>query len=111
VEDGIERQRLSLPCLLTVLRDLNEPGMPTLAGKKKGRRVDIPVTTLDDLAVDADEVGLAGSPTRVVRIFHPQVARTPVIYRGKDIKKGISNLMEELEKRGLISGGGNRDGK
>lgn len=111
VEDGIERQRLPLPCLLTVLRDLNEPGMPTLAGKKKGRRADIPVTTLDDLEVGADEVGLAGSPTRVVRIFHPQVARTPVIYRGKDIEKGISSLMEELEKRGVIPGGGNRDGK
>lgn len=110
VEDGIERQRLPLPCVLTVLRDLNEPAMPTLAGKKKGRRTEICVTSLEDLDLNPGEVGLAGSPTRVVRIFHPQVARDPLLYKGKDLDEGISRLLDELQKRGILAGGANHDG-
>jgi electron transfer flavoprotein beta subunit len=105
VEEGIGRQRLPLPCLLTVLRDLNEPVMPTLEGKKKGRRIRIQSKRLDDLGLDPEEVGLAGSPTRVVRIFHPQVERTSLFYRGKDLDRGIAQLLEELGKRGLLTGG------
>ncbi|MGC9373103.1 MAG: electron transfer flavoprotein subunit beta/FixA family protein [Thermovirgaceae bacterium] len=107
VEDGIERQRLPLPCLLTVLRDLNEPVMPTLEGKKKGRRIQIQTRGLEDLGLDPGEVGLAGSPTRVVRIFHPQVERTPLFYRGKDLDKGIAQFVDELERRGVLTGGEN----
>ncbi|MFP4481501.1 MAG: electron transfer flavoprotein subunit beta/FixA family protein [Thermovirgaceae bacterium] len=105
VEEGVERQRLPLPCLLTVLRDLNEPVMPTLEGKKKGRRIQMRRRGLEDLGLDPDEVGLAGSPTRVVRIFHPQVERTPVLYRGKDLDRGIVHLVDELERRGVLTGG------
>ncbi len=108
VEDGIERQRLPLPCLLTVLRDLNEPVMPTLQGKKKGRRIQIRMRILEDFGLNPEEVGLAGSPTRVVRIFHPQVERKPLFYRGKDLDKGIARFLDELERRGVLTGGESR---
>src|SRR6056297_3234433 len=38
VEDGIEKQRITFPCLLTVLSALNHPSMPTLNGKMNARR-------------------------------------------------------------------------
>jgi electron transfer flavoprotein beta subunit len=38
VEEGTERARLPFPCLLTVVHEINEPSMPTLAGKIRARR-------------------------------------------------------------------------
>ncbi len=110
VEEGIERQRLPLPCLLTVLRDLNDPVMPTLEGKKRGRRAEIGMKGLEDLDLKTENVGLAGSPTRVVRIFHPQVKRNPLVYSGKDLDRGISHFVDELERRGVLTGGKNHVG-
>ena len=52
VEDVLETQRLPLPCLLTVLRDINEPSMPTLAGKMRARRAGINVEGVSSLELD-----------------------------------------------------------
>jgi len=101
VEDGIERQRLSIPCLLTVLRDINEPTMPTLSGKRAARRADLPAWDLDRLGLSPEEIGLKGSPTRVVRIFHPQITRSPRLFKGNDIERGIAELLTELEGLGI----------
>jgi len=102
VEDGIERQKLLLPCLLTVLRNINEPSMPTLSGKKAARRAALPVQGLDFLGLSPDETGLNGSATRVVKIFHPQIERSPRLFKGEEIWEGIKELLEELESRGIL---------
>jgi electron transfer flavoprotein beta subunit len=75
VEDGYELLEADLPCLLTVVKEIASPRLPTLRGKQRARRAEVPAWGADDLGVPAAEVGLAGSPTRVVRIFRPQVAR------------------------------------
>lgn len=108
VEDGIERQKLPLPCLLTVLRDLNEPAMPTLAGKKRARKAKMPIHDLEVLNLSPSETGLSGSPTRVVRIFYPQIARQSVFYHGKNLQEGIDLLVMELEARSIIIGGASK---
>jgi len=105
VEDGVELQKIPLPCLLTVLRDLNEPVMPTLAGKKRARKAEMPLCDLESLELSPSETGIAGSPTRVVRIFYPQITRTPMLFKGKDIEEGIACLVRELENRAILGGG------
>jgi len=105
VEDGVEIQRLPLPCLLTVLRDLNEPSMPTLSGKKKARRFNVVKWSHEEIGLSPLEVGLSGSPTRVVKIFYPKVTREGAFYKDKDLDKGIEHLLEELHSRGLLDGG------
>ena len=40
VEDGFEQVRLSLPCVITVVKDINQPGFPTLAGKIRARKAE-----------------------------------------------------------------------
>jgi electron transfer flavoprotein beta subunit len=101
----VEIQRLPLPCLLTVLRDLNEPSMPTLAGKKKARRFDVVKWDHEKVGLNPEEVGLSGSPTRVVKIFYPKVTREGAFYKGKDLDKGIEHLLKELHSMGVLDGG------
>lgn len=75
VEDGYQRLTMRLPGLLTTVKEIAEPRLPTLAGKKRSMEVDIPILTADDLDLDRERIGLRGSPTRVVKIETPKVTR------------------------------------
>ena len=54
---------------------MGDPRLPTLRGKQRARKAEIPAWGPDDLDVEAENLGLKGSPTRVVKIFRPQVMR------------------------------------
>lgn len=66
---GYDSVLVKLPCLITVIPSINTPRMPSLKGKMKAKSAEIPVWAANDLALSADEVGLAGSPTRVLNTF------------------------------------------
>jgi len=75
VENGHEVIEVDLPAVLTVVKEVAEPRLPTLRGKQRARGQDIPVWKAGDIQAQADKLGLVGSPTRVVKIFRPQVTR------------------------------------
>lgn len=76
VEDGYEILETPLPALLTVVKEVAEPRLPTLRGKQRARKLAIPVWKPEDVDADAANLGLRGSPTRVVKIFRPKVGRS-----------------------------------
>ena len=61
----------------------------------------MPVAVLcaEDLEIRKEEAGLAGSPTRVVKIEHPKLFRQTEFYRGKELSAGVEKVVETL--RGL----------
>jgi len=76
VETGYEGLRLPLPCLLTVTKEICEPRLPTLRGKQRARRAELAVWGPGQMNLRPEFLGLEGSPTRVVKITRPRVART-----------------------------------
>ncbi len=102
VEEGIQIQSLPVPCVLTVLNDLNEAAMPTLSGKMRARRESVERLTLSDLCLPAEEVGLKGSPTRVVRIERPRLTRSTERFAGNDLEQGLDRIVEILREAALI---------
>ncbi len=95
LEDGKEVVEASLPALITVVKDINEPRLPSLFGIKKAAKLDIPTWTADDLPVDKERLGLKGSPTEVVRVFSPEVRAGGEILEG-DIPEVVSTLVDKL---------------
>jgi len=71
LEGGYEVVESSLPCVLTVVKEINEPRLPSLKGKMAARKAEIPVWKAADLNAEPAKLGLDGSPTKVVRIFTP----------------------------------------
>jgi electron transfer flavoprotein alpha/beta subunit len=71
VEEGREVVNSALPCLLTVVKDINQPRYPTFMGIRRAARMEIPTWTAADMDVDPDLIGLTGSPTKVVKVFSP----------------------------------------
>jgi electron transfer flavoprotein beta subunit len=70
-EEGYEIIEAPLPALFTVVKEINQPRIPSLKGKMRAKSAQIKILTAK--AIDADEkcLGLNGSPTQVVRIFTP----------------------------------------
>jgi electron transfer flavoprotein beta subunit len=70
-DQGDEALRLPLPAVLTVLKDLNIPRLPSLVSAMHARRCRVAHVCRDDVEVDSGQIGLDGSPTRVVKVFTP----------------------------------------
>lgn len=83
IEDGYEVIETPLPALLTVVKEINEPRLPSLRGKMKARKAEIGKWGVADLGVDAGDVGLEGSPTRVMKVFSPPKRAGGVKWEGE----------------------------
>ena len=67
-----QKAEISLPCLLTVDKDIFEPRLPSYKRKIATKDKPIRVLTFRDMPdQDPSHYGLNGSPTRVMRVFPP----------------------------------------
>ncbi|WP_456387970.1 electron transfer flavoprotein subunit beta/FixA family protein [Desulfolithobacter sp.] len=82
MDDGYDVVRLPLPALLTVVKDVNEPRVPSLKGKMKAKKAQIRVLSAADIGAEEGCIGLAGSPTQVVRVFSPEPRDDRTLFEG-----------------------------
>lgn len=79
VEEGREVVTSRLPCLITVVKDINTPRYPSFMGIRRANKMPYPTWTAEDLCAatqadagaDAQCFGLIGSPTKVIKVFTP----------------------------------------
>lgn len=105
VEDGYEVLETALPAVLTVVKEVGDPRLPTLRGKQKSKQAEIPTWAAGDLEVEKDKIGLEGSPTRVVKIFRPTVTRQcekVTATDEKSVAEAVDKLVAFLQKKELI---------
>jgi electron transfer flavoprotein beta subunit len=105
VEDGYEILQVQLPAVLTVVKEVADPRLPTLRGKQKARKTELRVWGENDLTMEHDKLGLNGSPTRVVKIFRPTVARQcekMVALDDQAIQAATDKVVEYLRAKELI---------
>lgn len=98
MDDGYDIVESSLPVLLTVVKELNEPRLPSLRGKMAAKKAEIKKWTSSDINADQDKIGLKGSPTQVKNIFVPEAKRDRKILEGT-VEQQVEALIQEL--RGL----------
>lgn len=102
VEDGFEEIETLLPCAITCIKELNEPRLPSLRGKMKAKKEEIPVWKAEDIGADPARIGFKGSPTWVVKAFAPVIEKNNVIYRSESAQENVEQLVAELKSKGLI---------
>lgn len=97
-EEGFDIIELPLPAVITVVKEINEPRLPSLKGKMKAKKAEIITWTADDLSCDEEKIGLDGSPTRVVKIFTPPPRETGRMLEGEpsDISKELAGLLKDI---------------
>ena len=96
-EEGYEIIDSPLPCLITVVKEINEPRLPSLKGKIKAKKAEIKKWEAKDLEVDPALLGLNGSPTKVVKIFSPPPRKGGQIIEGdaKEISEKLVGLLKD----------------
>ena len=106
VEGGSEVLWTPLPAVLTVVKEIACPRLPTLRGKQRARRAELPVWRPTDIGARAEWLGLKGSPTRVVKIEKPQVARQGELLPAQDpadIERAATRLVEFLQEHHFVA--------
>lgn len=104
LENGVETIESSLPCVLTVVKELNEPRLPSLKGKLASKKATIAVWKAADLACDPKGIGLDGSPTKVVRIFTPEPRKGGQLLAGEP-DEAVAQLVDKLHDAVLSARG------
>lgn len=104
-EDGYELLEMCLPGVITVIKEIASPRLPTLRGKQRARSAEIPCWGKNELALPAECLGLAGSPTRVVSLAKPRVSRICEKIAAPDaatMRAAATRLVEFLNQKHLI---------
>jgi len=96
VEEGYEVLEMVLPAVITVVKEINVPRLPSLRGSMKAKTAQIPVWTAADIGVEEDKAGIAGSPTRVVKIFFPKREHKSEMFQGTP-EEQVGQLVKRLE--------------
>ncbi|WP_040336121.1 electron transfer flavoprotein subunit beta/FixA family protein [Candidatus Magnetobacterium casense] len=82
MDDGYDVVEVSLPALITVVRELNQPRMPSLKGKMRAKKLEIKKLNHTDIGVSPGDVGVDGSPTQVRNIFAPEIKKNRMMLQG-----------------------------
>ncbi|MFH1778352.1 MAG: electron transfer flavoprotein subunit beta/FixA family protein [Candidatus Omnitrophota bacterium] len=82
-EEGYQIIETKLPCLITVVKEINEPRLPSLKGMIRAKKATINILGAEQLGADENKIGLDSSPTQVVKIFSPPARPGGQIFHGE----------------------------
>lgn len=102
LEDGYEVLKVKLPCVLTAIKELNEPRYMSVPGILKAAKHDIKVWNATDIGVDITTVGLKASPTNVFKSFTPKPKGEGIAVEGDTPKEKAASLVNALKEKHLI---------
>ena len=105
MDDGHDRLECPLPALITVVKEIGELRVPSLRGKMKAKKIEIPVMTAADIDAAPESIGLKGSPTQVVEVFAPQPRGNRVSIEGSPDEMAEA-LFRHLTEAKVLSLGG-----
>jgi electron transfer flavoprotein beta subunit len=94
MDDGYDVIESPFPVLLTVVKELNEPRLPSLKGKMAAKKAEIKKWSRADIMADENDLGLKGSPTQVKNIFSPEARSGRKILEGTPEEQVDALLLE-----------------
>ena len=100
-DDGYARVRTQLPALVTVLKEINIPRLPSVGGVFRGEKAEIIIWNRESLGIAPNETGLSGSATRVVKTVRPDLTVKAEVIEGTPAEQA-ARLIERLRARHLI---------
>jgi electron transfer flavoprotein alpha subunit len=105
IDAGYESVEAPLPALVTAAEDLAPERFPTKADRESAQAKPVAEIGAADLGLHPDEVGAAGSPTRVEGLEVVDAARPGRVIDAATPVEAAERLVEELGARGLLDPG------
>ncbi len=101
MDDGYDEVRVQMPAVLTVVKEINEPRLPSLKGKMRAKKLEIPVWSSESIGADPERLGLKGSPTQVWKIFTPEFRRKGELLQGEPSEQ-VDRLVAEIRRMNIV---------
>ena len=105
LEDGYMTVQVKTPCLITCIKELNEPRYMSVEGVFEADEKPLLILDYealkDEPLIEADTIGLKGSPTNIFKSFNPPVRGAGVMLEGSE-KEMSRKLAEKLAEKHLI---------
>jgi len=100
-EDGHDVVELNLPAVISVVKEINEPRLPSLKGKMMAKKAAIETLTAADLGLDGSGVGNS-SMTIIEKADNPPPRPAGEIIAGETADEKAGNLFKKLRENQII---------
>jgi electron transfer flavoprotein beta subunit len=101
MDEGYDVVETSRPALITVVKEINQPRVPSLKGKMKAKNLKVTSWNAKDIGADDSKCGLKGSPTKVVKIFPPAARGQREVLSGS-MEDQITTVVSKLKEQSFI---------
>jgi electron transfer flavoprotein beta subunit len=101
MEESFEVMEASLPALVTVAQEINEPRLPKFMAIRKAGSKPRQKWGPSDLGLSADEVGRNALSVETISNLAPEQDRKNIILKG-DLSEQIDGLVDALIKEGVL---------
>ena len=105
LEDGYMKIQVKSPCLITCIKELNEPRYMTVQGVFEADEKPLLILDYealkDEPLIEADTIGLKGSPTNIFKSFNPPVKGQGEMLQGS-VKEMAAALADRLAAKHVI---------
>ena len=103
LEDGDEVVEVDLPAVVAVVREVNEPRIPSLMNIMKAKRKPTEEWDADALGLSAEEVK-ASSSVKIQKVEVPMVERKRIMINADTLEEAVEKLAEAIIGEGVLEG-------
>ncbi len=100
-EEGYDVVELPLPAVVSVVKEINEPRLPSLKGKMAAKKKEITKWSAADLGVDTGSVG-ANSKTHIEKVSPPPPRTKGEIIEGETPEEIADKLFKKLRENQIL---------
>ncbi len=97
-EFDTETLEVKMPFVATITENSNTPREATLEGMIKSMTYQVTRLSKTDIDADPKKIGLAASPTKVIRVRPPPKMRNPEIIKNEDLNKTVEFLVSKIKE-------------
>lgn len=100
-EDGYDIIETSLPAVFSVVKEINEPRLPSLKGKMAAKKKEIIKWSASDIGLDGSGIG-KNSATKTIKVSPPAPRPKGEIISGDSPQEIADKLFERLKEKQII---------
>ncbi len=98
MEDGTDILEVPLPCVMSVLKEINDPRVPSVHGRIKAKKAGVVVWNAADIDAEETKIGLKSSKAKVLDSFLPEHENKSKLIEGATPKEKAKNILAVLKE-------------
>lgn len=101
-EEGKQKMEMALPGLICMVKCDYEPRRPAIKGVMRANKAEIPEYSMEDVGLEAEQVGIKGSPTFVSKAFRPEPREGGQKFEPASAREAASLILEKLKADSVL---------